>query len=1164
MLASTGLLVSLLAAEQHRGDLSPFLALADESVRRVDRSLSGLPDAERPLVAAAAALAAGEPKRALRAIENAGGSREIQEVAAALRLAARTLDLNWYPGGGGAVISAEDIARLTGEVPRPDDPGTKLVVLIAARLIPCVQSARRIADDSRTPDGLGAVGSILEMLRELGAELEALGAPGVLAYFWLALADVTRRAGRTADTADALEACTHFAADDPVALAHLNLARGDWAIEPYAHPEVLGLQLGNPVPAGMTMASDPPEAQLFYDQADALYAQAGALRGRAAIIMRRAHLARRSGDLGTCAALRDEARRLAERSGENALARLLDVHRVLDRLDAGDDVARGEADGVAVWSRTDGSTSFVRGLVRLILARSKAWQETGATLAALRGLALARHLAARLEAAEEMELADRRYVDLVDRVNFRRASAVLLAADTARAIARLRASPADPLDWLRAAELAMGLHRATEAVPDPDLKAVAAARLAEVDAAAVSLASQPGTIDVARDWVRESAQQAQTLVLRYRGRRAEDAGFRDEAVSFREQALARAEEQGDQVMRVVLLAELNRRDEARRLATGMLRGGQLHPHHAVELFLRLGDPSSAQQALHMLDESGWTPEPDRAWEETARRAEVAEALGDHLRAAGLAGVAVDEFERRASQLVRDALRTSATDDIPVAGMYHTAVLAHLSLAALETEDERDGELATAFEMSDRCRGIAVDVLRSLDDLAVGPARDAARRWLRAGSAWAAVYEGLVGEVTRDPLETPTSAELRRRVLAAEEELDQAESRVGRLSPGLLAGRTGARPGADLVAVQQGLGDDAALVMYETFDQDLVLWAVEPDAIHHSRVRVPARDLACDVRRFHRTCATGGRDEATAAALAGLLLEPVSEAILRRRRLFVVPHRALALVPFNALPLGGQLLGERLAVSVLPSAALLTRPTAGRPPRLQLPALLVGDPAYAAGRGLPPLPGTATEVITIARILGTPDPLLGAAATETAVTSAAHDRPIIHLATHGVMYERAPNRSFLALAGHGELTVADIMGLDLGADLVVLSACHTGRGTATAGGDIVGLMRAAVTAGARHVIVSLWPVDDEAGCLLMTGMYEELAGGCGVADALARAQRRVRALDADGRHQAYERLRALAGTAWAAPTARDARPPEPISAGGDARPYYWAPFIHVGV
>jgi CHAT domain-containing protein len=349
-------------------------------------------------------------------------------------------------------------------------------------------------------------------------------------------------------------------------------------------------------------------------------------------------------------------------------------------------------------------------------------------------------------------------------------------------------------------------------------------------------------------------------------------------------------------------------------------------------------------------------------------------------------------------------------------------------------------------------------------------------------------------------------------------------------------------------------------MYETFDEDLLLWAVEPNAIHHDRVRVPARDLACDVRRFHRACATGGRDDATAAALATLLLDPVSDVLQGRRRLLVVPHRALALVPFHALPLGEQPLGEQLAVSVLPSAALVTRPAAGRPPSLDAPALLVGDPAYAADRRLLPLPGTATEVTTIARLLGAADPLLGPAATEAAVTSRARDRPIIHLVTHGLLHERAPNRSFLALAGHDKLTVADIMGLDLAADLVVLSACHTGRGTATAGGDIVGLVRAAVAAGARHVIVSLWPVDDEAGCLLMTGLYEQLADGCGVAEALARAQRRVRALDANGRRDAYERLRALAGTAAPAPsqTARH------HSGEGAGRPYHWAPFIHVGV
>src|SRR5262249_47572593 len=179
-------------------------------------------------------------------------------------------------------------------------------------------------------------------------------------------------------------------------------------------------------------------------------------------------------------------------------------------------------------------------------------------------------------------------------------------------------------------------------------------------------------------------------------------------------------------------------------------------------------------------------------------------------------------------------------DISVAGMYHTAVVAHIGLAESQAGMPRNAEVAIAFEISDRCRGIAADVLRSLDDLPAGPAREAARRWLSAGSAWAAEYEGLVAEVTRDPLNTPSSDELRRRVLATEEELDRAESQVARLAPGLLGGRTGARPGADLAAVQRALGDDAALVMYETFDQDLVVWAVGPRSVPPPWVRGPRR------------------------------------------------------------------------------------------------------------------------------------------------------------------------------------------------------------------------------------------------------------------------------------------------------------------------------------
>ena len=153
----------------------------------------------------------------------------------------------------------------------------------------------------------------------------------------------------------------------------------------------------------------------------------------------------------------------------------------------------GELDPIAEWGRTDGSTGLARGLVRLIIARANAWRDTGATLAALRALRIARRFVRALDAEVESESADRAYIDLADRVNFRRASAALLAAETAEAVTRMRDQPADVLAWLRGADLAMSLDRAVEALADPAFKAVAAARLAEIDAAAPVV--RPGTTE---------------------------------------------------------------------------------------------------------------------------------------------------------------------------------------------------------------------------------------------------------------------------------------------------------------------------------------------------------------------------------------------------------------------------------------------------------------------------------------------------------------------------------------------------------------------------------------------------------------------------------------------------------------------------------------------
>jgi CHAT domain-containing protein len=72
---------------------------------------------------------------------------------------------------------------------------------------------------------------------------------------------------------------------------------------------------------------------------------------------------------------------------------------------------------------------------------------------------------------------------------------------------------------------------------------------------------------------------------------------------------------------------------------------------------------------------------------------------------------------------------------------------------------------------------------------------------------------------------------------------------------------------------------------------------------------------------------------------------------------------------------------------------------------------------------------------------------------------------------------------------GILTALEASYLDLdGVELAVLSACETARGTTPSGEGVQGLVQAIQMAGARHVMASLWRVDDTATRLLMDRFY----------------------------------------------------------------------------
>ena len=155
------------------------------------------------------------------------------------------------------------------------------------------------------------------------------------------------------------------------------------------------------------------------------------------------------------------------------------------------------------------------------------------------------------------------------------------------------------------------------------------------------------------------------------------------------------------------------------------------------------------------------------------------------------------------------------------------------------------------------------------------------------------------------------------------------------------------------------------------------------------------------------------------------------------------------------------------------------------------ALLVGNSCLnQLEKPLPNLPCTQEEVEIIASILNT-RPLTGRQATKAEVMKRMSSVGLIHIAAHGNhltgKIALSPNPGWTAKFPQRKnynLKMSDEQAVNLRARLVVLSCCHSGRGTIFKGESVVGIARAFLAAGARSVLVTLWAIDDEATMVFM--------------------------------------------------------------------------------
>lgn len=264
-------------------------------------------------------------------------------------------------------------------------------------------------------------------------------------------------------------------------------------------------------------------------------------------------------------------------------------------------------------------------------------------------------------------------------------------------------------------------------------------------------------------------------------------------------------------------------------------------------------------------------------------------------------------------------------------------------------------------------------------------------------------------------------------------------------------------------------------------------------------------------------------------LYSLLVAPIERELAGATTLLVIPDEVLWRVPFGALiDSRGEYLVERAAVVYASSISVYAMMSERREnDRRSLPStvLAVANPtldtasqqafrSFYRSASLGSIPHAEIEADALCRLYDREHCLVlkRNEATEGRTKSEIRGAGIVHFATHGLLDDRNPMYSRLALARgadiaeDGWLEAWEIARMNVDADLVVLSACDTARGRIGGGEGVLGMTWSFFVAGARTMLATQWKVESESTAQLMIAFHSALR-----ADHTAKPMQKARAL-----------------------------------------------------
>ena len=261
-----------------------------------------------------------------------------------------------------------------------------------------------------------------------------------------------------------------------------------------------------------------------------------------------------------------------------------------------------------------------------------------------------------------------------------------------------------------------------------------------------------------------------------------------------------------------------------------------------------------------------------------------------------------------------------------------------------------------------------------------------------------------------------------------------------------------------------------------------------------------------------------------------------------KAIIVIPDGILNYLPFETIRIDDgvreKYLIESFAISYCPSASILRMLTGGSQIKKWKKTILViggpkyrhypgpnvapserhlgteKDPSLAREMAFVELPFSGKEAIDVGGLFPKVEAqvITGRAVSEEIVKKLPlWEFQIIHFSCHGYLDEANPMRTALVLTPgpsqeeDGFLRMEEIYKLRLNADMVVLSACQTGKGLLEKGEGVMSLTRPFLIAGARSVIAALWPINDKSTAGLMKDFYKLIIKGRSANEALRSAK-----------------------------------------------------------